>query len=289
MYAWLVSLTMSLFAALSPVAMLNALAPRDGVVQVADLSYADGPRHGIDVYAPSPAHPGEPSGGAPIVVFFYGGGWVDGQREMYRFVGATLAAHGIVAVIPDYRVYPEVRFPAFIEDGAKAVAWARAHGAAYGGDPARLFLMGHSAGAQIATMLSLDPTWLAAEGMDPARDIAGVIGLAGPYDFLPLDTPTLKAIFGPSQTWARSQPINYVTAHAPPMFLAAARWDTTVDPGNTARLAARLRVSGDTVVERVYKFVGHRTLMGAFATPFTWLAPVRADVLRFIAASAGGR
>jgi acetyl esterase/lipase len=285
MYAWLVSLTMSVFAALSPVAMLNALAPRAGVMQVADLSYADSPRHGVDVYAPSPAHPG-----APIVVFFYGGGWVDGQRDMYRFVGATLAAHGIVAVIPDYRVYPEVRFPAFIEDAAKAVAWARAHGAAYGGDPARLFLMGHSAGAQIATMLSLDATWLAEVGMDPARDIAGAIGLAGPYDFLPLDTPTLKAIFGPSQTWARSQPINYVTAHAPPMFLAAARWDSSVDPGNTKWLAARLRASGDTVVERLYRFVGHRTLIAAFAAPFTPLAPVRADVLRFIAtrAAAGG-
>jgi acetyl esterase/lipase len=277
MYAWLLSLTMSLFAALSPVAILNALAPRPGVTQVADLSYADGPRHEVDIYAPNPVRPD-----APIVVFFYGGGWEDGDRRIYRFVGATLAAHGVVAVIPDYRVYPAARFPDFIEDGAHAVAWARLHAPAYGADPARLFLMGHSAGAQIATLLSLDATWLAKVGLDPARDIAGTIGLAGPYDFLPLDTPTLKAIFGPSQTWARSQPINYVTAHAPPMFLAAPRSDDSVDPGNTRRLAARLRASGDTVVERTYRFVGHRTLMGAFAAPFTFLAPVRADVLGFI-------
>jgi acetyl esterase/lipase len=181
-----------------------------------------------------------------------------------------------------------VRFPAFIEDGARAVAWARVHGADYGGDPARLFLMGHSAGAQIATLLSLDRTWLAAVGLDPARDIAGTIGLAGPYDFLPLDTPTLKAIFGPSQNWARSQPINFVSTHAPPMLLAAPRWDGSVDPGNTRRLATRLRSSGATVVERIYRFVGHRTLMGAFAAPFTMLAPVRADVLGFVAARVAG-
>jgi acetyl esterase/lipase len=281
MYAWFVSLTMSLFAALSPVAMLNALAPRAGVMQVAELAYADGPRHGLDVYAPTPHRPG-----APVVVFFYGGGWEDGDRGMYRFVGATLAAHGVVAVIPDYRVYPAARFPDFIEDGARAVAWARAHAPDYGGDPAKLFLMGHSAGAQIATLLSLDPTWLARVGLDPARDLAGTIGLAGPYDFLPLETPVLKAIFGPSQTWARSQPINYVTAHAPPMFLAAPGWDDSVDPGNTRRLAARLRASGGIVVERSYQFVGHRTLLGAFAAPFTFLAPVRAEVLSFIDARA---
>jgi acetyl esterase/lipase len=277
MYAWIISGIMSLLAALSPVAVLNALAPHAGVEQVAGLSYADGPRHGVDVYAPMPPRPG-----APVVVFFYGGGWEEGERAMYRFVGAALAANGIVTVIPDYRIYPEARFPDFIEDGARAVAWARANAPAYGGDPARLFLMGHSAGAQIATLLSLDAHWLGQVGLDPARDIAGTVGLAGPYDFLPLTSPTLRTIFGPPADWPRSQPINFVTPHAPPMLLAAPRWDGSVDPSNTARLAARLRANGDTVVERVYWFVGHRTLMGAFAPPFSLLAPVRADVLAFV-------
>ncbi len=272
---------MRLSAGLSPVALINTLAPRAGVRRVA-AAYADGPRHGVDLYAPRPVRRG-----APIVVFFYGGGWADGRRDMYRFVGATLAVHGVVAVIPDYRIYPPARFPDFIEDGARAVAWARVHGAAHGGDPARLFLMGHSAGAQIATLLSLDATWLGALGGDPARDIAGTIGLAGPYDFLPLKTPTLRAIFGPEQGWPRSQPINFVTPQAPPMLLAAPRRDSSVDPGNTARLAARLRDSGVRVVERSYRFAGHGTLLGAFGAPLTWLAPVRADVLRFLAAPAG--
>lgn len=269
---------MRVFVALSAAALINAFAPRVGVRRVA-AAYADGSRHGVDVYAPSPIRPG-----APIVVFFYGGGWEDGRRALYRFVGATFAAHGVVAMIPDYRIYPAARFPDFIEDGARAVAWARARGADHGGDPARLFLMGHSAGAQIATLLSLDATWLGAVGVDPARDVAGTIGLAGPYDFLPLKTPTLRAIFGPEAVWPRSQPINFVTAQAPPMLLAAPRRDSSVDPGNTARLAARLRDKGVRVVERSYRFAGHRTLMGAFAAPLTMLAPVRADVLRFVGA-----
>lgn len=277
MYARLLLLTMILLSACSPVGVLNALAPRDGVTRVDRLSYAAGPRHGVDVYTPAP----RPTA-APVVVFFYGGGWEEGDRDMYRFVGATLASRGIVAMIPDYRVYPEARFPDFMRDGAHAVAWARAHAASYGGDPHRLFLMGHSAGAQIATLLSLDPTWLDRVGLDPARDITGTIGLAGPYDFLPLESATLKAIFGPPSEWPKSQPINFVTPNAPAMLLVTAESDRSVDPGNTYRLAARLRENGDAVIERIYPYVGHRTLMGAFATPLTFLAPVRADVLRFI-------
>lgn len=268
---------LSLIAACSPVGVLNALAPRNGVMRVDTLAYAAGPRHGVDIYAPTPA-----TAAAPVVVFFYGGGWEAGQRTMYRFVGATLAANGVVAVIPDYRVYPDARFPDFIVDGARAVAWARAHAAAYGGDPNRLFLMGHSAGAHIAALLSLDGRWLAAQGMSP-RALAGTIGLAGPYDFLPLETPTLKAIFGPPADWPASQPINFVGPGAPPMLLATAARDDDVATGNTYRLAARLRADGDDVVERVYPYVGHRTLMGAFAPPLGFLAPVRTDVLRFIA------
>jgi acetyl esterase/lipase len=277
MYARPLLLMMTLLSACSPVWVLNALAPRDGVTRAEDLTYASGPRHGIDVYAPTPM-PKD----APVVVFFYGGSWEEGTRQMYRFVGATLAAHGIVAFIPDYRLYPKVRFPTFIQDGAQAVAWAREHAAAYGGDPSHLFLMGHSAGAQIATLLTLDSHWLNAVGMDPDRDITGTIGLAGPYDFLPLQTPTLKAIFGAPSEWPASQPINFVTPGAPPMFLAAGSDDKTVDPGNTTRLAARLRANHDNVEVHMYPGIGHATLMGAFAPALTLLAPVRDDVLHFI-------
>ncbi|GAB0119668.1 alpha/beta hydrolase [Acidisoma sp. 7E03] len=263
------------FAALSPVTVLNRLAPGDFVV-TRSLAYAPGDRGRLDLYAPKKAHD------APVVVFFYGGSWQWGSKAMYRFVGAALAARGVVTIIPDYRVYPEVRFPEFLRDGAAAVAWAHDHAAAYGGDPSRLVLMGHSAGAYIAAMLALNPAWLAPHGLSPAHDIAGFVGLAGPYDFLPLTDPTLKTIFGPPATLARTQPITFVTPHAPPAFLAAGRGDQTVDPGNTTRLAARLTQAGDQVEVRLYPGLDHRTLIGAVSPWLSLLGPVLTDCLTFI-------
>jgi len=258
--------------------VLNALAPRDGVTLTRDIRYADGPRHTLDVYAPRP-------GAAPaaVVVFFYGGGWEDGSKDIYRFVGATLAARGVLTVIPDYRLYPEVRFPAFMDDAAKAVAWSHANANRFGGDPHRLFLMGHSAGGQIATLLALDGSYLKAVDLSPQRNLCGVIGLAGPYDFLPLHSETLKTIFGPEAERWRSQPINFVSSQAPPMLLLAGSGDQTVDPGNTLRLAARLRLAGVPVADELYPGVGHKALIAAFSRPLSFIAPVREAVLRFIA------
>ncbi len=269
------SLGALLASACAPTTLLNAVAPRGGVV-TASASYAEGPRHGVDVYAPAGAHQ------APVVVFIYGGGWRAGDRGMYRFLGATLAAAGLVCVVPDYRVWPEVRSPAFVQDAAQAVGWARAHAAEHGGDPGRLFLMGHSAGAQIAALLALNPAWLGAVGMQPGRDIRGVVGLAGPYDFLPLQSDTLKEIFGPEEQRPASQPINFVTPGAPPMLLATGSDDTTVLPRNSTRLAAKLREAGNKAELIIYPGVGHATIMGAFSAPLGFIAPVRQDVLRFI-------
>ncbi len=262
-------------AACSPVDLLNATAPEGGVETHNALSYAQAPDRRLDVYAPASAC------GAPVVVFFYGGSWETGSRDMYRFVGRALARRGVMVVIPDYRRYPEVRFPAFMDDAAAAVAWSRANAERFGGDPAHLFLMGHSAGAQIATLLALDPTYLRHAGLEPSS-LAGVIGISGPYDFLPLTDPTLKIIFGPEETWPRSQPINFVTPSAPPMLLATGTADDTVYPRNTKHLAARLREVGVPVEERFYDGIGHVPTVGAFAWPLGFLAPIRHDVLDFI-------
>jgi len=271
---------MLLISACSPSSVLNALAPRDGIAVTNDISYGDGPRHTLDVYAPR-----EAAGPTPVVVFFYGGNWDSGAKAMYRFVGAALAARGVLTVIPDYRLYPQVRFPDFIRDAAGAIAWTRANAAQFGGDPHRLFLMGHSAGAQIATLVALDFTYLRSVGLSP-RDVCGVIGLAGPYDFLPLHDAELQVIFGPESERQRSQPINYVSPQAPPMLLLAGRDDDIVDPGNTLRLAARLRAMDASVQNELYPGVGHKALIAAFARPLGFLAPVREATVRFVEAHA---
>jgi len=187
-----------------------------------------------------------------------------------------------VAVVPDYRVYPEVRFPGFVEDGALAIRWAHDHAASFGGDPSRLVLMGHSAGAHIAAMLTYDRQWLEAVKLDPDRDVRGLVGLAGPYDFLPLHDDTLKIIFGPPAHLPASQPINYVESGAPPAFLATGSADGVVDPGNATRLARKVAVEGDTATVKVYDGVGHRVLIGGFAAPLRPFVPVLRDTVAFI-------
>lgn len=269
-------------AGCSSTGVLNALEPRFGVTVTKDLAFAPGPRGMLDVYRPPHA-----DGRAPVVVFIYGGSWDEGRRQDYAFVGDALASKGFVTVIPDYRIYPEVRWPAFLEDNARAVRWAKDHAREYGADPKTLFLMGHSAGAYDVVMLALDKRWLAAVGMDPTRDLKGVVGLAGPYDFLPLHSEELKIIFGPREGRPATQPINYVDGRNPPVFLAADTGDKVVEPSNTTRLAAKVKAAGGEVEVRYYKGLSHALMVGVIAAPLRFLAPVLKDVTAFIDAHAG--
>jgi acetyl esterase/lipase len=263
-------------AACSPVSILNGLAPRDGVTVTRDLHYAAGDRHGLDIYAPAAAK------AAPVVVFVYGGGWTKGDKGQYRFVGSELAAKGFLTVIPDYRVYPQVRYPDFLRDNAAAVAWTRANIARYGGDPSRLFLMGHSAGAYNVAMLTLDKRWLAEAGLDPDRTIAGTIGLSGPYDFLPIRDPDVIPVFASAADMRETQPIAYARGDAPPMLLATGTDDRTVLPRNTEHLAAAIALDGGHVETRFYEDVDHVRIVGAMSAIARWLAPTMTDVLAFL-------
>lgn len=269
-------------AACSGLALVNAVEPRGGVTVVRDLAYRPGPRGRLDIYRPAR---GERP--APVVVFFYGGGWDSGRKADYAFLGHALARRGFVVLVPDYRLYPEVRWPDFVQDSAKAVAWARAHASEHGGDPGELFLMGHSAGAYNAIMLAVDRRWLGAEGLEPRRDLRGVIGLAGPYDFLPLKSDKLKVIFGPEAQRPDTQPINHVDGASPPLLLVTDAADRVVDPGNTTRMAARVRAAGGAVETHDYAGVSHSLLIAAMATPLRFLAPVFDDAVRFIDLHAG--
>ncbi len=271
----------ALVSACSPVALLNGAAPSDTYRRSGGIAYGALPRQMLDTYQPAAA-----SAEAPIVVFFYGGAWRNGARGDYLFVGEALAACGCVAVLADYRLYPEVRFPDFVEDGAAAVAWARRHARQFGGDPRLLFVMGHSAGAHIALMLATDPRYLAGAGMQP-RELAGAIGLAGPYDFLPITSRRTAAIFDPPERWPQSQPINFVSGLEPPLLLLTGDDDNIVSPGNTTRLAAKVRGLGGKVEVIRYPGEGHRSIIAALAAPLRKRYRVHEDIAGFIARQGG--
>lgn len=268
-------------AGCSPQRALNAFVPDDGYRLSAGRAYGDHPRQRLDVYVPrAGALP------APVVVFFYGGRWSSGERAGYRFVAQALTERGYVAVVPDYRLYPEVRFPAFVEDGAAVVAWVRHHIGDYGGDPGQVFLMGHSAGAHIAAMLATDRRFLHAEGLAPT-DLAGFVGLAGPYDFLPLKADDLRDMFGPPARFPASQPVRFVNGDEPPTLLVHGLDDGTVLPRNSRRLAAALEAAGVPVDTVFYPDAGHVRVVAALGSPLRFAAPVLTDVAAFLDRRAG--
>ena len=226
----------------------------------ASVVYAPALGMSLDVYRPAATSAER----MPVVVFFYGGGWSSGRREDYRFVGRRLAEAGILAVVADYRTWPTAGFPGFVEDGARAVAWARANAADFGGDPERLFVAGHSAGAQIAALIGSDPRYLRAHGLQP-RTLAGVIGLSGPYDFDV--TGDLIPIFGPTAQWPQAQALNYVDGNAPPFLLVHGDADQRVEARDSTLLAERLRSTDGKATLLMLEGAGHTAPLIALYDP----------------------
>jgi acetyl esterase/lipase len=262
--------------ACSPLRTFNALVPKDsGAGPVArDQAFGPGERRKLDIYAPRGAAPGAK---LPVILFFYGGSWNSGVKEGYAFAGRALASKGFVVAIPDYRLVPEVRFPGFLEDGAAAVKWVRANARRFGGDPDRIVLAGHSAGAYNAAMLSLDPQWLG----EDRRAVRGFAGLAGPYDFLPLDSIT-QPVFGTAADLKTTQPVNFASAGDPPALLMIAGKDRLVHPRNAERLASLLKQAGVSAETRTYGEIGHIGMVTALAKPLRGRAPVLDDLAAFV-------
>lgn len=261
--------------------LINRLVPGDsGVARVAEGVVFD-PDTGLklDVWAPAERATAK----RPVLVFFYGGGWAHGERAHYGFAAKAYAARGFVVVVPDYRKVPQVRFPAFNEDGAKAVRWVRDRIAIYGGDPERVVLAGHSAGAYIAMMLTLDRHYLRAIGVDPGI-VKATVGLAGPYDFLPLDSRRSIEAMGRWPRLTETQPVTYVRGDAPPVWIATGTEDDTVKPRNAIILAQRLRAAGAPVTFRAYAGLSHEDLIMAISKPFRGKAPVLGESTAFLMA-----
>ena len=263
----LLLLAFGTLAACAPVLLINAFTPPFSYKKTTGISYATGgnSRQQLDVYRPTdPALAASPS---PVVVFFYGGAWQEGSRGDYLFVAEALTQRGYVVVVPDYRVYPEVKYPDFLHDGAAAVAWAANHADAYGGDRSRIFLMGHSAGAHIAAMLALDANYLDAQKV-PRTAVKGLIGLAGAYDFLPLTEPNVIALFASEPNLALTQPIHYVSASRasapPPALLLHGIDDKRVYPKNSINLARELRAAGGKVELDLLPGLNHTDIIAKF-------------------------
>lgn len=271
----LLSVLAAACAACTPLGVFATFTPRDPAILTAhDQPYGPGGRQSLDVYAPRRMDTAR-----PVAVFLYGGGWERGRKWDYGWVAQALAARGYVVVLPDYRLYPQVRFPEFLNDSAQAVRWTVDHAAAYGGDPSRVVLLGHSAGAYNAVMLGLAPSYLQHAGVDPAC-IVGVVGIAGPYDFLPLKGH-MADVFGVGDP-AATQPVRLARADAPPMLLVTGSADTIVDPRETASLDAALRAAGAQVESRSYPGVGHNEIMAAMSRPFRDRASVLSDITGFM-------
>ena len=278
----------ALLTACSGIDLLNATVATDTYRLTSGLIYGADVRQRLDVYQPSQVYKsnaGNPARAAPLVVFFYGGSWSSGERSDYRFVGEALASQGIVTVVADYRLSPAFRYPAFVQDSASAVRWAFDHAADYGADPARVFVMGHSAGGYNAAMVALDPRWLQAENLNPSQ-LAGWIGLAGPYDFLPIGDRLTQIAFNWPGTPEDSQPMAHVSRLSPPALLLAPTKDNLVSPErSTLALAARLKSNGVRVESALFDGVSHVTLLASMASILRGRAPVLERVTAFVKAT----
>ena len=259
---------------------LSSLRGGDPATQVVNgAAYGPLARQKLDVWVPRT----KSSAPLPVVVFFYGGGWVKGERGNYGFAARAFASRGFVVVVPDYRLVPEVHFPSFIQDGALAVRWARDHAGEYGGDPQRILLSGHSAGAYISAMLALDRHYLDAVGVD-AKAIKGAALLSGPYDFYPFTEQRWEDALG---NWPRpleTQPITFARKDAPPMLLMHGTADTVVRPYNAENLAAKLRRLGAPVELKLYSGKSHIDTVKSLSPLFRGSTPALDDSIAFFRA-----
>lgn len=264
-----------LASACSPAALLNATVPNGGYTVHKDIAYGTHPRQKLDVYVPEKLTPN-----ADVIVFYYGGTWNMGDKADFKFVGQALASKQFITVIADYRLYPEIRYPVFLQDNALAFKWAHDHISEYGGNADNLFIAGHSAGAYNAMMLTVNRQFL--KDVGGKRDwIRGTIGIAGPYDFLPFTDPKVIDTFSTEEDW-KTQPVNYIDAPQPPILLAHGVDDKSVYISNSRSLAAKVRPFGSPVVLKEYEDVSHIGIILSLARGFRYKSPLLDDISAFV-------
>lgn len=252
----------------------------DRIKRVSGLAFGADARQRLDVY-----HDRRTPRAAPVVVFIYPGRWKYGSRRDYLLVGNALARLGWVVVIPDYRLYPAARFPAWVEDGAAAIRWTRDSIARFGGDPSRIIVIGHSAGAHTVAMLAMDAHYLRDAGV-PRDGVRGFVSISGPVDTTWTD-PDVQDLMGPAERWPGTYPYNFIGGDEPPLLLLHGAEDHVVGAGNSVRFADRVRARGGCARSIVYPKIGHVQAALALAYPSLHLAPVQRDVRAFVGDPAG--
>ena len=273
-----------LSSACSPIKVLNTLVPETSYELVSAVEYGSHARQKLDIYLPITTQKSssiKSSALKKVIIFYYGGNWDSGARADYKFAAEALASLGHIVVVPDYRVYPDVLFPGLMTDPVSVAKWVKMNIKKYNGDNNKIFLAGHSAGAHIAVMMAINPEYLAKELLKPS-DYAGVIGLAGPYDFLPLKSDRLKTIFGPEAEQWKSQPINFVDGKNPPLFLAIGTKDNTVWPRNSINLAKKIKEKNGLVEVHEFAGYGHIDMVAKLARPLRGNGELLKSVITFI-------
>lgn len=268
---WLLVQACLLLAHCGPVDVLNAVTPDKSIASVETAAYASGQRQTLDLYTPK-----TPKEGAPIIVFIYGGGWDSGAKDDYKFAAEAFTSAGYTVAVPDYRLYPDVIYPAFVEDAAMAAAWTAKR---FPGTP--LVLIGHSAGAHTALMLALETDFLASQGIERCQTIAAAAALSGPVGILPLKREPYISIF-PERMTGQDAPLNTVSAKTPPILLMTGLKDTTVLPGNSISMAKALKEAGSPATLRTYADLSHTDTVKLLADFFTDESSLRGDVLGFL-------
>ena len=261
--------------------VVNRLAAFSDYSAIENIPYGSDKLQRLSVYSPEnlPANDGV----APAtIIFFYGGCWGGCRtlnKESYLFVAEAITSRGYNAILVDYRRHPAVKFPEIIDDARRAVEWVHRNIEQYGGDSELIFIMGHSAGAHLGAMLTLDETYL---DRNTYQAIKGFIGLSGPYDFLPHTEPYQYAVFGPETRYAESQPINYVDGTEPPLLLLYGEDDTQVKSRNIINLARKVRMHGGAVETHFYDGIDHAEILAALSIPLQSTTPVIDDIFHFV-------
>jgi len=271
-----------LFAACAPVKFLNTITPSGSYKLAKDVAYMDsetgGARQKLDIYQPK-----QPKANAPVVVFVHGGSWDTGTKNIYKFVGEAFAGQGYTTVIPNYRLYPEVMYPEFINDTAAAIAYTAKRYSEQG-----VIVIGHSAGAYNAMMVTVEPEYLRAQGVDVCRAIAGMVGLAGPYGAFPLKADKYVTIF-PDRHTADDAPVNLINGPTPPLYMAIGDADTTVSELHSLKLQEIIRARGGLADFKIYPDLTHTSVVKVLSRYFDEDSELKADIMSFIAANSEKR